>query len=148
VIHPLRQRLLFLLAATFLSLTSAQVASAARTTYILPKDVHWIADTEKGVPPGSFYAVLRGKYSDKCDNLIRVKFPDRCVYPWHTNGNFAAIYTILEGTLVIGFDKNHSKSAERVLPTGSVMQGLGSEPHYGRAIGETIFDVYFPCKTH
>jgi hypothetical protein len=25
------------------------------------------------------------------------------------------------------------------------MQGLKTEPHYGRAIGETIFDVFEPC---
>ena len=135
-----------LLAVALLSMTAARAASAAPTTYILPKDVHWIAYRQKGVPPGDYYAVLRGKYSDKCDNLVRIKFPNGFVYPWHTNGDVDAIYTVLEGTLVIGFDKSHSKSAERTLPAGSVMQGLGSEPHYGRAIGETIFDVYTPCK--
>jgi hypothetical protein len=137
-----------LLATASLSWALTQAARAGTTTYILPKHVHWIADTVKGVPLGDFYAVLRGKYSDKCDQIIRVKFPNGFVYPWHTNDNFDAIYTVIEGTLVIGFDKHHAKSAEWVLPTGSVMQGLGSEPHYGRAIGETIFDVYFPCKSY
>jgi hypothetical protein len=91
--------------------------------------------------------MIRGKYTDACDNIIRTKFSDGFVYPWHTNDNVFSIYTVLQGTLVIGFDKNHAKSAERMLPAGSVMQGLGSEPHYGRAVGETIFDIYTPCKT-
>lgn len=123
-----------------------QVATASQTTYTLPRNVHWIEDRSNGVQPGSYYAVLRGKEADKCDNIFRIKFPGGFIYPWHTNKNAYAIYTVLEGTLVIGFDRNHAKSAERVLPAGSVIQGLGSEPHYGRAIGETIFDVYFPCS--
>ena len=55
------------------------------------------------------------------------------------------IYTVLQGTLVIGFDEHQARSRERALPAASVMQGLATEPHYGRAIGETIFDVYVPC---
>ena len=124
-------------------------ASPAATQYTLPQDIHWIPITGAGVPPGAFEAVLRGKPSrpparDKCDELFRIKFPNGFVYPWHVNGTYD-IYTVLSGTLVIGFDKHHATSAERVLPAGSVMQGLQTEPHYGRAIGETIFDVYEPC---
>ncbi len=123
------------------------VAVASQTTYTLPKDLHWIPDRTNGAPPGAFYAILRGKDSDKCGELVREKFPDGFVYPWHVNKTYG-IYTVLSGTLVIGFDKHHSKSAERVLPVGSVMQGLATEPHYGRAIGETLFDVYGPpCET-
>jgi hypothetical protein len=59
--------------------------------------------------------------------------------------NQYSISTILQGTLVIGFDKHHLASGERMMPAGSVVQGLATEPHYGRAIGETIFDVYIPC---
>jgi hypothetical protein len=117
----------------------------ATTTYTLPQDVHWVEDTTKGVPRGSYWAYIRGKSSDKCGQLIRIKFPDGFVYPWHTNHGEYDIYDVVKGTLVIGFDKNRAKSGERVLPAGSVMQGLGTEPHYGRAIGETIFDVYVPC---
>jgi len=117
----------------------------ALTTYTLPQDVHWIPNTDKGAPTGASYAMLRGKYDDKCGQLIRDKFPNGFVYPWHTNGVYG-IYTILQGTLVLGFDKNHAKSGEKMLPAGTVLQGLTSEPHYGRAIGETIFDVYLPCK--
>ncbi len=119
------------------------VALSATTTYTLPRDLHWIADRSNGAPPGAFYAILRGKDSDKCGELVRERFADGFVYPWHVNTSYF-IYTVLQGTLVIGFNKNHLKSAERVLPTGSVMQGLKTEPHYGRAIGETIFDVYGP----
>ena len=120
-----------------------QPAVASRTTYTLPNQIQWKPDTGKGT--GSFYAMIRGKNSDVCDNLVRVKFPAGFVYPWHTNHNIYSIYTILQGTLAIGFDKHHARSAERLLPAGSVMQGLRSEPHYGRAIGLTIFDVYTPC---
>ena len=122
-------------------------ASAAQpTTYTLPSSLHWITETPKGGTSSFQYAMIRGKYTDLCDSIIRTKFSDGFVYPWHTNDNFYGIYTVLQGTLIIGFDKNHAKSAERALPAGSVMQGLGSEPHYGRAVGETIFDVYLPCK--
>lgn len=76
---------------------------------------------------------------------VRNRFPNGYVFPYHVN-NVAAIYTVLSGTLVIGFEKNHSRAHERVLPAGSVLQGLATEPHYGRAIGETIFDVYIPCR--
>lgn len=118
----------------------------ASTTYTVPSDLHWVSQTPKGGTSSFQYAMIRGAYADACDNIIRTKFPDGFVYPWHTNGDTYSIYTVIQGTLVIGFDKNHAKSAERVLPAGSVMQGLGSEPHYGRAVGETIFDIYTPCK--
>jgi hypothetical protein len=136
-------------AAILMLSIAAQTARAAQpTTYVLPQGVHWIANTPKDATSAFHYAVLRGKYADKCDNIIRIKFPDGFVYPWHTNDNVYSIYTILKGTLVIGFDKNHARSAEWTLPAGSVMQGLGSEPHYGRAVGETIFDIYTPCNAH
>ncbi len=99
----------------------------------------------KGVRPGAFEAYLRGKASDKCGQIERDKFPDGFVYPWHVNG-ISGIFTILKGTLVIGFNKHHLTSAEKTLPAGSVMQGLATEPHYGRAVGETIFDVYLLCS--
>lgn len=133
------------IACIFTLLAGACASAAPATTYILPQDVHWVPETGKGVPPGAFHANLRGTDDDKCGQLIRRKFPAGYVYPWHVNGVYG-IYTILEGTLVIGFDKNHAASAEKALPTGTVMQGLTSEPHYGRAIGETVFDVYVPCS--
>ena len=117
----------------------------AQTIYTLPKNVHWIVLSGKGVPPGAHFALLRGKDTDACDTLVRNKFPNGYLFPWHVNG-VAAIYTVLSGTLIIGFDKNHATAGERTLPTGSVMQGLATEPHYGRAIGETVFDVYIPCR--
>ena len=141
MLHMLRHFSLLVLTAACLGATAD---AGPATLYTLPKDVHWIADTTKGVPPGSSYAVLRGKSTDKCGDLVRVKFPDGFVYPWHVNRGYG-IYTVLKGTLIIGFDKHHRKSAERALPEGSVVQGLHTEPHYGRAVGETIFDVYSPC---
>jgi len=117
----------------------------APTTYTLPQSLHWISDAGHGVPVGAYHVMLRGKDSDACGQVYRRKFADGFTYPWHVNGVYG-IYTVIQGTLVIGFDKNHNKAAEKVLPTGAVMQGLTSEPHYGRAIGETIFDVYVPCK--
>ena len=138
------------LLSALLAIAATTPALAAETIYTLPRDIHWIPITGKGVPPGAFEAILRGKASrpparDQCDQLFRIKFPNGFVYPWHVNGTYD-LYTVLSGTLVIGFDKNHVKSAERALPAGSVMQGLQTEPHYGRAVGETIFDVYRPCS--
>src|SRR5271170_817551 len=109
---------------------AAIALAALATTYTLPSDVHWIPNTDKGAPSGALYAMLRGNYNDKCGQLIRDKFPAGYVYPWHANGVYG-IYTILQGTLVIGFDKHHAKSAEKALPAGTVMQGLTNEPHYG-----------------
>jgi hypothetical protein len=129
----------------FALVTSMPAVAATATTYILPQDVHWIPLTGKGVPPGGFRANLRGTEDDTCGQLISRRFADGYTYPWHVNGVYG-IYIILKGTLVLGFDKNHAKSGEKSLPAGSVLQGLESEPHYGRAIGETIFDVYVPCK--
>lgn len=120
-------------------------AVGAQTIYTLPQNMHWVPITGKGVPPGASYAQLRGKTEDSCDGLVRNKFPNGFVYPWHVN-NVSAIYTVLSGTLVIGFDKNHSPAKERSLPAGTVLQGLATEPHYGRAVGDTIFDVYIPCR--
>lgn len=122
---------------------AAIISVAAQTSYTLPKDLRWIPDRTNGAPPGAFYAILRGKDGDRCGELVREKFRDGFVYPWHVNKTYG-IYTILSGTLVIGFDKRHSKTAEKALPAGSVMQGLATEPHYGRAVGETVFDVYGP----
>jgi len=140
-------KLLAVAALAIVAVVWPTIARAAEpTTYTLPSNLHWRSVTPKGSSSSYLAAVIRGKYDDACDNIIRVKFPNGYVYPWHTNGNTYAIYTILQGTLVIGFDKKHAGSAERALPAGSVMQGLGSEPHYGRAVGETIFDVYTPCR--
>ena len=116
----------------------------AATLYTLPHDIHWLPLTGKNVPAGAHYALLRGNSDDKCGSLVRNRFPNGFVFPWHVN-RVPAIYTVLEGTLVIGFDRQHAKSKERALPAGSVMQGLATEPHYGRAIGQTTFDVYVPC---
>jgi hypothetical protein len=71
------------------------------------------------------------------------KFPSGYVFPMHVN-NAYMIFTVVKGTLVLGFDEQHLRSAERALPAGAVVQGLVTEPHYGRAIGETIFEVYGP----
>ena len=137
--------LCFLLTVLIL-LTSCgpNVAAASETQYTLPEKIRWIPQTSRGVPRSFYIAYLRGKEGDKCGQLLRVKFPDRFVYPWHVNNQYS-IDTILQGTLVIGFDKHHLAAAERALPMGSVVQGLATEPHYGRAVGETIFDAYMPC---
>jgi len=119
-------------------------ADSTPTIYTLPQDIQWQPDNEK--PPGSYYAILHTA-QEGCGELRIQKFPDGYTYPMHVN-NVPRIYTVLKGTLVIGFDEHRLKSAERVLPAGSVMQGLVTEPHYGRAIGETIFEVYGPpCET-
>jgi len=123
----------------------AVLVAAAQTTYTLPQNLHWIPLTGKGVAPGGFRADIRGKENDACGQLIARKFRDGYIYPMHANGVYG-IYVIIKGTLVIGFDKQHRTSGERVLPAGSVMQGLKTEPHYGRALGETIFYVYVPCS--
>jgi hypothetical protein len=115
----------------------------ATTLLTFPQDVRWMPLIRKGVPKGATYAVLAGKGS--CDVLYRYRFPDGFVFPWHVNNTYG-IYTVLKGTLVIGFDKGHARSAERSLPAGSVMEGLDAEWHYGRAVGETIYDVFKPCR--
>jgi hypothetical protein len=120
--------------------SNALAGSAPKTVYTLPQDIRWLPDRQK--PPGSFYAILR-KAQDGCGELRIQRFPDGFTYPMHVN-NADHIFTVLKGTLVIGFDKRHLKSAERFLPAGSVMQGLVTEPHYGRAIGDTVFEVYGP----
>ncbi len=74
---------------------------------------------------------------------MRNTFPNGYLFPWHVN-HVDAIYIVQSGTLIIGFDKHHSTANERALPAGSVMQGLATEPHYGRAVGQTTFDVYIP----
>jgi hypothetical protein len=130
----------------------------AGTLYTLPQEIHWMPVTGKGVPRGATYAIVAGKAPSHrpspergairgtCDVLFRYRFPDGFVYPWHVNDEYD-IYTVLKGKLVIGFDKNHAPSSERALPAGSVMQGLKTEPHYGRAVSETIFDVFEPCAS-
>ena len=140
-----RQSLAIGLVFIFLMSAGAALAESPKTTFLFPQDIQWLPDTGKGVPPGSFFAYVRGKIGDTCDVIVLNKFPDAFVYPWHVNHEYD-IFTILKGTLVIGFDRHHAKSGERVLPAGSIMQGLATEPHYGRAIGETIFEVYTPCR--
>jgi hypothetical protein len=140
-----RSILLACLLFAVIALGHPQPTLAAQTVITLPQDVQWQPIKEKGAPPGAFEAWLRGKQSDKCDQMQLAKFPDGYVYPWHVN-NVYGIFTILKGTLVIGFDKSHAVSSEKPLPAGTVMQGLKTEPHYGRAIGETIFEIYWPCQ--
>ena len=123
---------------------SAAAADSAKTSYTLLKNVRWLPITGNGVPRGASYAYLRGKESDACGWVVINKFPDKFVYPMHINHEYY-LFTILSGTMVIGFDQRHRKSAERVLPAGSFIQGLAMEPHYGRAIGETVFEIYSPC---
>jgi hypothetical protein len=124
---------------------SAAAADSTKTVYVLPQNIHWFPVTKaRSGPVGSHYAYLRGKLGDKCDWVRLNKFPDGFFYPMHVN-NAYWLFTVIKGTLVIGFDRGRSKSAERVLPAGSFMEGLVTEPHYGRAIGETIFEIYAPC---
>ena len=117
-------------------------AESTKTVYTLPKDIHWLPEPDR--PPGSYYAYVRGKEGDACDWATMEKFPDGYVFPMHVNHAYL-LFTVIKGTLVIGFDKDHRASGERPLPAGSFMQGLATEPHYGRAIGETIFEIYAPC---
>lgn len=134
-----------LTALVLLTSTVWTAASASETQYTLPTNIQWIPALAKGAPGHYYYAYLRGKATDKCGQLMRIKFPNGFIYPWHVNNQYSII-TVLQGTLAIGFDKHHLASAERTLPAGSVIQGLATEPHYGRAIGETIFDAYMPCS--
>lgn len=138
------------LAVTALILVTAGAqsrASASQTQYTLPQAIRWIPQTLKGAPMGYFRADLRGTESDKCGQLIRYKMPDGFFAPWHVNNQYG-IYTVLQGTMILGFDQHRSASDERTFPVGSVIQGLASEPHYGRFVGETIFDYYLPCGVH
>lgn len=140
----MRQSVIF--CAIFAMLATAAIGTPL-TTYTLPQDLNWKtygggADVGAGVQ----VAMLHGKLSDKCGALYVWKFPDGYVTPWHVNGTYS-IYTILKGTLVLGFDRRHAKTAERAFPPGSIIQGLGPEPHYDRAVGQTIFEVYDVCSS-
>jgi hypothetical protein len=137
-----RQTLAIGLAFMFLMSASAAGAESTATVYTLPQDIHWLPEPDG--PAGAYYAYVRGKSGDKCDWAIMNKFSDKYVFPMHVNHGYY-LFTIIKGTLVIGFDKDHGTSGERQLPAGSFMQGLATEPHYGRAIGETIFEIYAPC---
>jgi hypothetical protein len=129
---------------TLLTASAPSPAAASATQYTVPNEIRWIPQTLKGANKAYFRADLRGTESDKCGQLIRYKLPDGFFAPWHVNNQYG-IYTILQGTLILGFDRQHRASAERRFPAGSVIQGLATEPHYGRFIGETIFDYYVPC---
>lgn len=131
-----------LLLAVIIALTppSANAQPAIETSYTLPQDIRWVPDT--GKPPGAFYAMLRPERGG-CGGLRIQKFADGYEFPMHVN-NAYFIFTIIKGTLVLGFNEHHLRSAERQLPAGSIVQGLVTEPHYGRAIGETIFEVFGP----
>lgn len=116
----------------------------AVTTHTTPTTLRWQQDTYNGKKIAAQVAMVLGKDTDTCGQIYRRKFPNGFEYPWHVN-HVAAYYTILQGTLVIGYDKKHDPKREVALPAGSTMQGLATEPHYGRAIGDTIFDAYVPC---
>jgi hypothetical protein len=139
-----RQAICIGLAFIFLMSAHAAGAESTGTLYTLPQNIHWLRTPAGSGPVGAFYAYVRGKAGDKCDWATMEKFPDGFVFPMHVNHAYL-LFTIIKGTLVIGFDKNHRTSDERPLPAGSFMQGLATEPHYGRAIGETIFEIYAPC---
>ncbi|HTA39924.1 MAG TPA: hypothetical protein VK760_12650 [Candidatus Acidoferrales bacterium] len=132
------------LALTLLLPVRAAVAEPAQTIYTVPQDIHWLPDPDKAGSSGAYYAYVRGKAGDACDWATMEKFPDGFVYPMHVNHAYL-LFTVIKGTLVIGFDKDRASAGERALPAGSFMQGLAAEPHYGRAIGETIFEIYAPC---
>jgi hypothetical protein len=132
------------LAFTFLISAGAARAESTKTIYTVPHDIHWLRRGPGAGPTGAYYAYVRGKDGDPCDWASMEKFPDGYVFPMHVNHQYL-LFTVIKGTLVIGFDKDHRASAERPLPAGSFMQGLATEPHYGRAIGETIFEIYAPC---
>ena len=131
-----------LLVGVMIALTSlgANAQPATETSYTLPQDIRWVPDTEK--PPGAFYAILRPERRG-CGGLRIQKFAGGYEFPMHVN-NAYLIFTIIKGTLVLGFDEHHLRAAERQLPAGSVVQGLVTEPHYGRAVGETVFEVFGP----
>jgi quercetin dioxygenase-like cupin family protein len=132
--------------SVLIAVGSVAVADPAKTIYTLPQDIRWLRITGDGVPKGAYYAYLRGNQGDACGSVVINRFPNGFVYPWHVNHEYDLI-TILKGTLVLGFDKQHKKWAERVLPAGSFIQGLATEPHYGRAVGETIFEYFSACPT-
>lgn len=135
----MRTPLLVALTLGFCALRAA-AEPAPQTIYTAPKDIKWLPDLEK--PPGAFFAILRPE-RDRCGGLRIQRFPNGYEFPMHVNKVYL-IFTIVRGTLVLGFDGHHLRSAERAFPAGSVVQGLVTEPHYGRAIGETIFEVYGP----
>ncbi|MFY9663472.1 MAG: hypothetical protein WAL67_07470 [Candidatus Cybelea sp.] len=138
----MRQSVIFY--AIFAMLATSAIGAPV-TTYTLPQDLNWKTYSGPDVGAGVQLAMLHGKLSDKCGALYLWKFPDGYVTPWHVNGGYS-IYTILKGTLVLGFGRRHAKVAERAFPPGSIIQGLGTEPHYGRAVGQTIFEVYDVCS--
>lgn len=119
---PIMRAILIVLAIAFGNLAAA---TAGQTYYTLPTDIHWVPDTTRGVPPGSFLAMLRGTYNDKCGELLRMKFPNGFVYPWHVN-NVYGIYTVLQGTLVLGFDA----------PSALAREALSRRERWPRLVGQ------------
>jgi hypothetical protein len=117
-------------------------ASQGAVTHVMvkPADIKW--GPAPSLPAGAQLAVLDGNPAKDGPFSVRAKFPDGYMIPphWHpTDENVV----VLQGAISLGMGENVTAATEDY-PVGSFARLSPKTPHFLRAKGETIVQIYGP----
>lgn len=133
------KRLFMFVLAALSAGTAIQAFGQSAVTEIRPGDVKWAQNP--ALQPGGQWAVLVGAPAEAGMYLLRVKFPaDFKVMPHSHPEN--RVYTVVNGTWLIGLGEQFDAAKLKAFPTGSVYVLPAGVTHFHWAReGESIVQV-------
>ncbi len=124
---------LALLATAPLLAASAQYAPQGAVV-LTPDEMKW---EPVAAPRGAESAVLVGSRTAPGPYTVRVRFPANFVHQPHTHPD-ARIYTVISGTLHVGFGERLEEAKLKALPPGSFWTEPANVAHFVVTRGEPV----------
>ena len=134
----MRSRTLAGIAGLAILATVPLIASAqdlpAGAVMLTPGDMKW---GPSPVPPGSEITTLAGSRAQPGPYVVRVRFPANFVHQPHTHPD-ARAYTVISGTLYVGFGERLDEARLKALPPGSFWTEPANVAHFVVTRGEPV----------
>jgi len=106
----------------------------AGAVMLAPGDMKW---EPSPVPPGSEITTLAGSRAQPGPYVVRVRFPANFVHQPHTHPD-ARTYTVISGTLYVGFGERLDEARLKALPPGSFWTEPANVAHFVVTRGEPV----------
>ena len=105
----------------------------------LPADIKWAANP--AIPAGGQTAVLLGDPRKAGPYVVRTKFPANYKMMSHTHPDDRT-YTVISGTLSLGFGDKFEGAKLKSYPAGSVFTVPANAPHFNSSgASEVVFQI-------
>src|SRR3954463_4164564 len=106
----------------------------AGAVMLTPGEMKW---EPSPVPPGSEITTLAGSRAQPGGYVVRVRFPANFVHQPHTHPD-ARTYTVISGTLYVGFGEQLDEARLKALPPGSFWTEPANVAHFVVTRGEPV----------